>query len=104
MRQGGEMIQGRIDVATLQPPSQTGLGQSEIVPNAQSRKQAEILEHHADAAADGMLWVADSGWRSVNLYLTAVRAVDAQQQLHQRALARHIFTEQGEHLPRRTDE
>src|SRR3546814_19891114 len=47
-----------------------------------------------------MLWVTNDRRAAVEQYFAAVRAVDAQQQLHQRALARTIFTEQGEYLPR----
>src|SRR3546814_5061871 len=47
-----------------------------------------------------MLWVTNDRRDAVEQYFAAVRAVDAQQQLHQRALARTIFTEQGEYLPR----
>src|SRR3546814_8498393 len=94
------MVQGRGDVAALQPPRQTRFGQPQVVPDAQGRKQAEILEHHADAESGGMLWVTNDRRDAVEQYFAAVRAVDAQQQLHQRALARTIFTEQGEYLPR----
>ena len=77
----------------------TGAGrQLDVLEHRERRDEAEVLEHHADAVLAGVVRRPDPDDLAVDPDLALVGVVDPVEDLHQRALAGAVLTEQRVHL------
>ena len=86
-------------LGALQQPVRLGT-EHDVVQRAQRVDQHEVLVHHANAQRDRIVGLADAGGLAKDLDLSAVGAVKAVQDRHQRALAGAVLTDDAVHRRR----
>jgi hypothetical protein len=90
---------GRLDMpaqlAAVQPGPPQRQRECDVLGHGERRDQSHVLEHHADTGRAGDGWRVDLLRLAVDPQLSCYWAVDAVDQLHQRALAGAVLAEHG---------
>ena len=74
------------------------VAQHDVLGHGEDRDQHEVLVHHADAQADGIVRLCDLDLLAVHENLAAIGMVETVDDVHQRGLARAVFAQQGVNL------
>src|SRR5262249_37336821 len=82
----GEALHASAELSRADDPGQIVEEQRDILPDTESRNQAEVLEHHADADTTCRAWIGDRRRPARDDELARVGAVIAIEDLAERAL------------------